>query len=54
MLNFINSDANDVPLPGTDWGPAGGSEAPERREANAGFHCYLVICRHSPTILQLD
>lgn len=33
MLNFINSDANDVPLPGTDWGPAGGSEAPERREA---------------------
>lgn len=45
MLNFINSDANDVPLPGTDCDPASGSEAPERPEAkcrvpllSAGVH----------------
>lgn len=33
MLNFINSDANDVPLPGTDCDPARGFVAPERPEA---------------------
>lgn len=33
MLNFINSDANDVPLPGTDGDPACGSEAAERQGA---------------------
>lgn len=45
MLNFINSDANDVPLPGTHFDPACGSEAPEHPEAkcrvpllSAGVH----------------